>query len=91
MREPRSRSRWVIVAMLAGKGPGVALGMATRTCCSPIYGANDPAPALFTDAMQAGRRFGNLAVVDPFAPAVRAPRAGCAPEAKAKPAGTRRR
>jgi len=27
--------------------------------------------------MQAGRRFGNLAVVDPFAPAVRAPRAGC--------------
>jgi hypothetical protein len=32
--------------MLAGKGPGVALGMATRTCCSPIYGANDPAPAL---------------------------------------------
>jgi hypothetical protein len=27
MREPRSRSRWVIVAMLAGKGPGVALGM----------------------------------------------------------------
>ncbi len=46
---------------------------------------------LFTEDLQAGQRFGNLEVVDPFAPTVQAPRAGYAPKAMAKPASRRRR
>jgi predicted nucleic acid-binding protein len=46
---------------------------------------------LFSEDLQAGQRFGNLEVVDPFAPAVRAPRGGYAPKAMAKAARRSRR
>jgi predicted nucleic acid-binding protein len=46
---------------------------------------------LFTEDLQAGQRFGNLEVVDPFTCAVQAPRAGYAPKAAAKATSRRRR
>jgi predicted nucleic acid-binding protein len=46
---------------------------------------------LFTEDLQAGQRFGNLEVVNPFTRAVQAPRAGYAPKAAAKATSRRRR
>ncbi|MDP2005072.1 MAG: PIN domain-containing protein [Rubrivivax sp.] len=46
---------------------------------------------LLTEDLQAGQRFGNLEVVDPFLDAVQSPRAHCARRPAAKVTGRRRR
>jgi hypothetical protein len=46
---------------------------------------------LFSEDLQAGQRFGNLEVVNPFSDAVRAPSAGYARRAAAKVPSRRKR